>query len=58
MNLFEINRILAVKLNQSFSSLYELPYYEFYQYLDILLNEAGNNMNQTFEIDPAADSNK
>lgn len=54
MNLFEINRILAVKLNQSFSSLYELPYYEFYQYLDILLNEAGNSMNQTFEIDPAA----
>ena len=52
MNLFEINRILAVKLNQSFSSLYELPYYEFCNYLEILLDEAGNNMNQTFEILP------
>jgi hypothetical protein len=52
MNLFEINRVLAVKLNQSFSSLYELPYYEYRSYLDFLLDEAGANTNQQFEIAP------
>lgn len=52
MNLFEINRVLAVKLNQPFNSLYELPYYEYRSYLDILLNEAGSNSNQQFEITP------
>jgi hypothetical protein len=54
MNLFEINRVLAVKLNQPFNSLYDLPYYEYRSYLDILLEETGNNQNQQFEIDPAS----
>ncbi len=52
MNLFEINRVLSVKLNQSFSSLYELPYYEYRIYLDMLLNESGANTNEKFEIAP------
>jgi hypothetical protein len=52
MNLFEINRVLAVKLNQSFNTLYDLPYYEYRSYLDMLLNEAGSNTNQKFEIQP------
>jgi hypothetical protein len=51
MNLFEINRVLAVKLNQSFSSLYELPYYEYRSYLDILLDETDMNRNQQFELE-------
>lgn len=57
MNLFEINRVLAVKLNQPFSSLYELPYYEYYSYLEILMNESGSNNNAQFEIIPEARSN-
>lgn len=52
MNLFEINRVLAVKLNQSFSSLYELPYYEYIEYLNLLLKESGNQQNETFELGP------
>jgi hypothetical protein len=52
MNLFEINRVLAVKLNQSFNSLYELPYYEYRSYLDMLIDDTGANSNQVFEIDP------
>jgi len=51
MNLFEINRVLAVKLNQSFSSLYELPYHEYMQYLDFLLKETGIEGNQQFEVE-------
>ena len=51
-NLFEINRILAVKLNQSFTTLYELPYYEYSEYLNMLIEEAGSAKSETFEINP------
>jgi hypothetical protein len=51
-NLFDINRILAVKLNQSLNSLYALPYYEYCHYLDSILEETGINSNQQFEIQP------
>ena len=50
MNLFEINRVLAVKLNQSFNDLYQLPYYEYVEYLNFLIRESGNETNQTFEL--------
>lgn len=39
MNLFEANRILSVKLNQSFDSLYSLPFYEYSIYKQILVKE-------------------
>ena len=51
-NLFDINRILAVKLNQSFNSLYELPYYEYMYYLKLLINENNENLNEVFELEP------
>jgi len=51
-NLFDINRILAVKLNQSFNSLYELPYYEYMYYLKLLINETNENLNEVFELEP------
>jgi len=51
-NLFDINRILAVKLNQSFNSLYELPYYEYMYYLKLLINETSENLNEVFELEP------
>ena len=58
MNLFEANRILSVKLNQSFDSLYALPFYEYSMYKQILVKEieAGDGTTSsltqdTFEID-------
>ena len=58
MNLFEANRILSVKLNQSFDSLYSLPYYEYSTYKKIIVREldetdgSTSTMTQeTFEID-------
>jgi hypothetical protein len=36
MNLFSINTKLAVKLNQSFESLYNLPYYEYSSYYNLV----------------------
>jgi hypothetical protein len=47
-----------VKLNQSFNSLYELPYYEYAHYLEILIEETGTESNQTFELNPGTDPNK
>ena len=49
-NLFEINRVLAVKLNQSFSSLYELPYYEYIYYLNGLAADVGTQTNTVFDL--------
>jgi hypothetical protein len=39
MNLFEANRVLSVKLNQSFDSLYRLPFYEYSIYKQIIVKE-------------------
>jgi len=57
MNLFEANRILSVKLNQSFDSLYRLPFYEYSIYKKMVLEELNStdgstsSMNQeTYEI--------
>jgi hypothetical protein len=52
MSLFETNRLLAVKLNQSFNSLYELPMYEYLSYVKMLTSESGANSQETFEIQP------
>jgi hypothetical protein len=50
MNLFETNRLLAVKLNQSINELYSLPLYEYLSYVKFLVNESGESNQQTFEI--------
>jgi hypothetical protein len=39
MNLFEANRVLSVKLNQSFESLYRLPFYEYSIYKQLIVKE-------------------
>lgn len=52
MNLFETNRLLAVKLNQSFQSLYELPAYEYLTYVKLELSTSGGEVQETFEIQP------
>lgn len=41
-----------MKLNQSFNSLYELPYYEYMYYLKLLINETSENLNEVFELEP------
>jgi hypothetical protein len=58
MNLFEANRILSVKLNQSFDSLYSLPFYEYSMYKKILVKELEDGdgttssiTQETFEIE-------
>jgi len=42
MNLFEANRVLSVKLNQPFESLYRLPFYEYSIYKKIIIKEIEN----------------
>lgn len=46
MNLFKLNAQLAVKLNQSFDTLYELEYLEYSLLLNIL-NEEIEERNET-----------
>jgi hypothetical protein len=50
MNLFETNRLLAVKLNQSINELYTLPFYEYLSYVKFLVDESGESVQETFEI--------
>lgn len=50
MNLFNTNRVLAVKLNQPISELYKLPFYEYLTYLDLVVKESGVNQQETYEI--------
>ena len=40
-----------MKLNQSFESLYALPYYEYLFYLNLLIEEAGTTVNEKIEIE-------
>lgn len=58
MSLFEANRILSVKLNQSFESLYRLPFYEYSIYKQMITKEleAGDGSTsaisqEIFEVD-------
>lgn len=39
MNLFEANRVLSVKLGQSFESLYRLPFFEYSIYKKMVTTE-------------------
>ena len=53
MNLFELNARLAVKLNQSFDTLYELEYLEYSLLLNIInkdIEEANNGMTDIDQI--------
>jgi len=44
-----------VKLNQSFSVLYSLPFYEYLSYVKFLIDESGESVQETFEIQPGLD---
>jgi hypothetical protein len=46
MNLFKLNKDLAVKLNQSFDTLYELEYMEYSLLLNIVNEEIEKNNSQ------------
>jgi hypothetical protein len=50
MNLFKLNKDLAVKLNQSFDTLYNLDYAEYSLLINILNDEAdeSDNANNIF----------
>jgi hypothetical protein len=50
MNLFKLNKDLAVKLNQSFDTLYEMEYMEYSILLNIVNEEIDkkNNPNDVF----------
>jgi hypothetical protein len=54
MNLFKLNKDLAVKLNQSYSSLYELEYLEYSLLLNIINDEIDkkNNPDDIFKSLP------
>jgi hypothetical protein len=55
MNLFELNSKLAVKLNQSFNSLYELEYLEYSMYINLLkkeIEEKNESLTQAGEKSP------
>jgi len=43
VNLFETNKFLAVKLNQSLDVLYSLPFYEYSIYLTITNKQISDN---------------
>jgi hypothetical protein len=46
MNLFKLNKDLAVKLNQSFDTLYNLDYSEYSLLINIINEEIDNETNQ------------
>ncbi len=46
MNLFKLNKDLAVKLNQSFDTLYNLDYSEYSLLINIINEEIDNEANQ------------
>ena len=50
MNLFKLNKDLAVRLNQSFDTLYEMEYMEYSLLINILNEETeeANNPNDIF----------
>jgi len=53
LTLFKANKILAVKLNQSFDSLYKLDFYEFSEHLKMVRDELANQTktNESIQVD-------
>lgn len=50
MNLFELNARLAVKLGQSFDTLYDLEYFEYSLLLNIVKNDIASKNESTSSI--------
>lgn len=40
-----------MKLNQSFDTLYALPYYEYLYYLNLLIEETGSKISENIELE-------
>ncbi len=57
MNLFNINRQLAVKLNQDFNTLYDLEYFEYSLLLNLVNDEIEENNKRILE-DSSNESNE
>ena len=56
MNLFELNARLAVKLNQSFDTLYNLEYMEYSLLLNIINNDIEEENKRNVEINSTRES--
>ncbi|CAB4159282.1 hypothetical protein UFOVP699_81 [uncultured Caudovirales phage] len=58
MNLFKLNKDLAVKLNQSFDTLYNMEYMEYSLLLNIINKEIDekNSENDIFNVSDISDS--
>jgi hypothetical protein len=57
MNLFELNARLAVKLNQSFDTLYNLEYMEYSLLLNIINKDIEEANERITEIEKLKDEN-
>jgi len=57
MNLFELNARLAVKLNQSFDTLYNLEYMEYSLLLNIINKDIDDENERIIQIDKLKESN-
>jgi hypothetical protein len=57
MNLFELNTRLAVKLNQSLETLYNLEYMEYSLYVNIVKKEHEELVGKNIQIDPPETKN-
>jgi len=56
MNLFELNARLAVKLNQSFDTLYNLEYMEYSLLLNIINKDIEDENERIIEIEKIKES--
>lgn len=57
MNLFELNARLAVKLNQSFDTLYDLEYMEYSLLLNIINKDIEEENERISEMDRQKEAN-
>jgi hypothetical protein len=57
MNLFELNARMAVKLNQSFDTLYNLEWLEYSLLLNIINKDIEEENDRLTEIEKLKDSN-
>lgn len=57
MNLFELNARLAVKLNQSFDTLYDLEYMEYSLLLNIINKDIEEENERISEMDKQKEAN-
>jgi hypothetical protein len=57
MNLFELNARLAVKLNQSFDTLYDLEYMEYSLLLNIINKDIEEENDRIAEIERKRENN-